>query len=156
MLAGILAVSGGVLCGLIHAVFLIQAAFSITLAPAVWARLFSISVLAVFPLGGFAILVGLRLGRQHGVRSGLAALIAQRSPRWLRRAGIGVFIYALIYFVAFRASGAQESLGATDVPLVASAFVAWFYLMFLQAFAVGLSDWNLVGSKGRQHGRARI
>jgi hypothetical protein len=39
---------------------------------------------------------------------------------------------------------------------VASAFVAWFYLMFLQAFAVGLSDWNLVGSKGRQHGRARI
>src|SRR5206468_13041296 len=51
-------------------------------------RLFAATVLAVFPFGGFTILLALRVGRTYGVSGGdLSAFIARRAPRWQRHVG---------------------------------------------------------------------
>jgi len=59
-----------------------------------------------------------------------------------------VFAYALIHFVAFATIGARTAPGTTHVPLLASAFVAAFYLTFMEVFTVGLNDPTLVEPKG--------
>ena len=110
----------------------------------------------MFPFGGFTIFLALRVGREYGVSGGeLAAFIAQRAPRWQRHVGIGVLVYALIHLVAFGAVGAQKSTGAAHAPLVASAFLVWFNLMFMQVFTVGLRDPKVVEPKARRGEQAR-
>ena len=148
--ANIAAGIGATLCALIHALSFFD------VVPGFLVRMFAATVLAVFPFGGFTILLALRVGRTYGISGGdLSAFIARRAPRWQRHVGIGVLVYALIHLVAFGAVGAQKSTGATHVPLVASAFVVWFYLMFMQVFTVGLRDPKVVEPKAHQGDQAR-
>jgi hypothetical protein len=145
VLANILAASGAALCAIIHALSFSDATAGF------WARLFAVTVLVVFPLGGLAMLLSLRVARTYGVWGGhLSAFIAQRAPKWLRRVGIAVFFYALIHLVPFGVFGVQKSIGATHVPLMASAFVAWFYLMFMEVFTVALRDPKIVEPRARR------
>jgi hypothetical protein len=134
VLTNVLAVGGVVLCAIVHAFSFVE------VMPRLLAQLFAVTLLAVFPLSGFAILLALRVGRTYGVRgSQLSTFIAQRAPKWLRRLGIAVFVYALLHF-AFDVIGTRKISGLTRPPLMASAFVAWFYLWFAQVFTVGLRD----------------
>src|SRR5437588_11715456 len=143
VLANILAFIGVTICAFTHALSLID------VVPGFLVLLFAAALLAVFPLGGLATVLALRAGRTYGLWGGrLSAFIARRTPRWLRRVGIGVFVYALIHFVVFSAKGVQENMTASHIPLMASAFVAWFYLMFIQLFTVGLSDPQLIAPTG--------
>jgi hypothetical protein len=143
VLGNILAFIGVSICAFTHALSLID------VAPEFLVRAFAAALLAVLPLGGLATVLALRAGRTYDLWGGrLSAFIARRTPRWLRRVGIGVFVYALIHFVVFSATGLQENMTARHIPLMASAFVAWFYLMFIQLFTVGLSDPQLIGPAG--------
>lgn len=142
VLANIVATVGLTICAFTHALSLID------LLPGFWVALFAVALAAVFPLGGLATVLALRVGRTYGLwGSRLSGFIAERTPRSLRRVGIGVFVYALIHFGVFSAKGAPENMTAT-VPLMASAFVAWFYLMVIQIFTVGLSDPQIIESTG--------
>ena len=137
LLANILAIIGVSICAFTHALSLID------VAPGFLVQLFSAALLAVFPLGGLAVILALRVGRTYGL--GLPVFIARRTPRWLRRVGVGVFVYALIHFVVFSAKAVPAT---TPIPLMASAFIAWFYLMFIQLFTAGLGDTQLIESAG--------
>ena len=144
LLANILAASGVAACALTHATSLID------VTPRLSGQIFASTTLAVFPLGGLAIIVALRVQRTHRVRGHLPSFIGQRAPRWLHRASMCVFVYALIHLIAFATIGARTASGATDVPLVASAVVAFFYLGFMEVFTVGLNDPELVPPKARR------
>ena len=144
VLANVLTVAGAVLCAVVHA-------FSFAdVTPRFLAQLFAVTILAVFPLSGFAILLLLRVGRSYGV-SGvqLSTFIAQRAPKWLRRLGIAVFVYSLLHFF-FEAIGTGKIAGLARSPL-ASAFVAWFYLMFAEVFTVALADPTVLEPRARRH-----
>ena len=143
-LANILAASGVAACAFTHAASL----FGPT--PRLTGQIFASTTLAVFPLGGLAIILALRVKRTYRVRGHLASFIGQRAPRWLHRASMCVFVYALIHFVASVTVGARTASGATQVPLVVSAFVATFYLGFMEVFTVGLDDPKLVEPKARR------
>lgn len=141
VLANILAVSGVALCALTHALSLVG------VVPRFWVRSFAVALLAVFPIGGLAIFLVIRVGRTYGLWGGrLDLFIAGRAPRWLRRIGTGVLLYGMIHFVVFCFVGTPESTSATHIPPMASAVVAWFYVMFIQVFTVGLRDPKIISA----------
>jgi len=144
LLANIIAASGVAACALVHAASLIGPTQRLA------GQIFASTILAVFPLCGLAIILALRVKRTYRVRGHLPSFIGQRAPRWLHRASMCVFAYALIHFVAFATIGARTAPGTTHVPLLASAFVAAFYLTFMEVFTVGLNDPTLVEPKARR------
>ena len=144
VLATILAVSGVALSALTHVLSLVG------VVPRFWVRSFAVALLAVFPIGGLAIFLVIRVGRTYGVwGSRLATFIARRAPRWLRRVGTGVLVYAAICFVVSGFVGAPENAGATHVPPEVSAVVAWLYVMFIQVFTVELRDPKIIAAASR-------
>jgi len=143
VLASVLAFIGVSICAFTHALSLVS------VLPGFLRGLFAAALLAMFPLGGLGTVLALRVQRTYGLSgSDFPGFIARRTKRSLRRVGIGVFVYALIQFVVFSAKAVPQSTTATHIPLMASAFVAWFYLMFIQLFTVGLSDAKIVESAG--------
>jgi hypothetical protein len=143
VLATILAVSGVALSALTHVLSLVG------VVPRFWVRSFAVALLAVFPIGGLAIFLVIRVGRTYGVwGSRLATFIARRAPR-LRRVGTGVLVYAAICVVVPGFVGAPENAGATHVPPEVSAVVAWLYVMFIQVFTVGLRDPKIIAAASR-------
>ena len=132
-----LAVSGVALCALTHVLSLVG------VVPRFWVRSFAVALLAVFPIGGLAIFLAIRVGRTYGLGgSRLDTFIAGRAPRWLRRVGTGILFYAAIHFVVFCVVGSPES--ATHIQPMVSAVIAWFYVRFIQVFTVGLSDPKII------------
>jgi hypothetical protein len=111
------------------------------LVPVLSDGLFALAVLAVFPLGGFTILLLLRVGRTYRVwGNDQLTFVMQRTPKVLRLLTQTVFAYALIclaisYFV--HSHGSVVSLGG-------SVFVAWFYLVCTVIFSVSLGDPRIV------------
>lgn len=102
---------------------------------------------AVFPIGGLAIFLGIRVGRTYGLwDSRLDTFLARRAPRWLRRVGTGILFYAAIHFVVFCFVGSPESVSATHIPPMVSAVIAWFYVRFIQVFTVGLRDPKIIAA----------
>ncbi len=80
----------------------------------------------MFPIGGLAIFLVIRVGRTYGLwGSRLDLFIAGRAPQWLRRVGTGVLLYG-------------------HIPPMLSAVVAWFYVRFIQVFTVGLRDPKII------------
>src|SRR6266850_4716546 len=110
VLATILAVSGVALCALTHVLSLVG------VVPRFWVRSFAVALLAVFPIGGLAIFLVIRVGRTYGLwGSRLDLFIAGRAPQWLRRVGTGVLLYGMIHFVVFCFVGDPESTSATHI-----------------------------------------
>jgi hypothetical protein len=137
--ATILAVSGVAVCALTHGLSLVG------VVPRFWVRAFAVALLAVFPMGGLATFLAIRVRRTYGLsHSRLGTFMARRAPRWLRRVGTGILFYAAIHFVVFCFVGSPESTSATHIPLMVSAVVAWFYVMFVQVFTVGLRDPKII------------
>ena len=136
-----LAVSGVALCALTHVLSLVG------VVPRFWVRSFAVALLAVFPIGGLAIFLAIRVGRTYSLWGHrLDTFIARRAPRWLRRVGTGILFYAAIHFVVFCFVGTPESMSATHIPPVVSAVVAWFYVRFIQVFTVGLRDPKIIAA----------
>jgi len=139
VLANILAVSGVALCALTHVLSLVG------VVPRFWVRSFALALLAVFPIGGLAIFLVIRVGLTYGLWGRrLDTFMARRAPRWLRRVGTGVLLYGMIHFVVFCFVGGPESTSPTHIPPMLSAVVAWFYVRFIQVFTVGLRDPKII------------
>jgi hypothetical protein len=135
MIANVLAAGGAVVCALVHFMSFVG------VGPLLSGRLFAVAVLAVFPLGGFAILLLLRVGRTYRVwGSHQLDFVIRRAPKWLRYLVQAAFIYGLIQFLVLVFRGSSHA----DASLASSAFVAWFYLVFVAVFTVGLGDPRLV------------
>src|SRR2546430_17021031 len=95
VIGNIAAACGAATCALAHLMALTGA----NPVPGPW---LAATVLAIFPLGGLAVFVGVRVGYTYRVWGHAQwPLLRERLPKWLTRAATGTFLYSAIRFVAF-------------------------------------------------------
>jgi len=140
VLAKVLAVGGAAASALVHFTTFTGVALVFS------GRILALAVLAAFPLGGFAILLLLRVGRTYRVWGNhQLTFVRQRTPKPLRVLTDIVFVYALICFAVSYVVRSSTIVGS----LAASAFVAWFHLVFTGVFSVSLGDPRIVRPRPR-------
>jgi len=100
-------------------------------------RSFGVVVLAVFPLGGLAVFLAIRVRLRYGVPDrDLTDFFSQRAPHWLSRAAFGTLAYGIVCLAAGAVLGARGV--GTAAPVLAT-----FYMMFLLIFTAALTDARL-------------
>lgn len=114
-------------------------------------RWLAAAILAVFPLGGLAVFLGIRVGNTYRVwGSAQWVLFSERSPKWLTRVAMGTFLYSLVRFIAFAVTRSQQTGPEARMPMGdVSAFIGAFYVGFLVIFTAGLRDDRLAPNSRR-------